>query len=58
LRPEWLLARPCQIEGPIENVLGQRIVSMAITNLREAYGLDLPYLVDSDRDGWPDISRN
>jgi hypothetical protein len=54
LRPEWLLAHPCQIEGPLDNILGQRIVSMAVTNLREAYGLDLPYLVDTDRDGWPD----
>jgi hypothetical protein len=55
LRPEWLLTHPCQIEGPIENILGQPIVSMAITNLCEAYGLDLPYLVDANHDGWPDL---
>jgi hypothetical protein len=54
LRPEWLLNQPCQIEGPDENILGQAIVSMAVTNVREAYGLDLPYLIDADHDGWPD----
>ena len=31
------------------------ILSCAIVNLREAYGLDLPYLRDSDGDGFPDV---
>lgn len=53
-RPEWLLNTPCRIEGPVTNLLGERVVSMAITNLRQAYGLDLPLLRDRDEDGWPD----
>jgi hypothetical protein len=55
LRPEWLLRMPCRIEGEITNVLGGRINSMAVTNLRAAYGLDLEYLKDNDEDGWPDV---
>jgi hypothetical protein len=31
------------------------IRSSAIVNLREAYGLDLPYLIDVDGDGFPDV---
>ncbi len=55
LRPEWLLKEPCRIEGPTTGTLGELIISMAITNVRQAYGLDLPYLADSDEDGWPDV---
>jgi hypothetical protein len=53
--PEWLFNVPAKIEGPIKNVLGEDIVSRALTNLRQAYGLDLPYLKDSDGDGFPDV---
>ncbi len=55
LRPEWLLRVPCRIEGEMQNVLGQRIKSFAITNVRAAYGLDLEYLRDTDEDSWPDV---
>jgi hypothetical protein len=30
-------------------------VSFALTNLRQAYGLDLEFLKDSDGDGFPDV---
>ncbi len=53
--PEWLFRVPGKIEGPTESVKGDRIISFALTNVREAYGLDLPYLKDSDNDGFPDV---
>jgi hypothetical protein len=53
--PEWLFRTPGRIEGPIRNVRGERIVSFALTNVREAYGLDLEYLRDTDGDGFPDV---
>jgi hypothetical protein len=53
--PEWLFRVPARIEGPIRNVRGEPILSGALTNLRQAYGLDLPYLRDSDGDGFPDV---
>ena len=53
--PEWLFKVPAKIEGPIRNIQGQRIVSFALTNLRQAYGLDLEYLRDTDGDGFPDV---
>jgi hypothetical protein len=53
--PEWLFRVPCKIEGQIRNLQGEMILSCAIVNLREAYGLDLPYLRDSDGDGFPDV---
>jgi hypothetical protein len=53
--PEWLFRTPSKIEGPIRNVRGEPIVSFAITNLRESYGLHLEFLRDSDGDGFPDI---
>jgi hypothetical protein len=53
--PEWLFKIPGKIEGPVINVRGDRIISYALTNLREAYGLDLEYLKDSDGDGFPDV---
>jgi len=53
--PDWLFRVPGKIEGPIRNILGERIVSRALTNVREAYGLDLDYLRDSDGDGFPDV---
>ncbi len=53
--PDWLFKVPCKIEGPIRNIRGEPIVSFAVTNLRQAYGLDLEYLKDSDGDGFPDV---
>lgn len=53
--PEWLFKVPAKIEGQIRNIQGQRIVSFALTNLRQAYGLDLEYLRDTDGDGFPDV---
>jgi hypothetical protein len=53
--PEWLFRVPGRIEGPCVNVRGERIVSFALTNVRHAYGLNLPYLKDSDGDGFPDV---
>ena len=53
--PEWLFRIPGRIEGPIKNVRGEPILSNALTNVRAAYGLDLPYLKDSDGDGFPDV---
>ena len=53
--PEWLFKVPGKIEGPTENVRGEKIISFALTNVREAYGLDLEYLKDSDGDGFPDV---
>jgi hypothetical protein len=37
------------------NLHGEKIVSHALTNVRQAYGLDLKYLKDSDGDGFPDV---
>ncbi len=53
--PEWLFKTPGKIEGPCENVKGDKIQSFALTNVRQAYGLDLEYLKDSDGDGFPDV---
>jgi hypothetical protein len=53
--PEWLFRVPGRIEGPIRNTRGEPIVSHALTNVREAYGLELELLRDSDDDGFPDI---
>ena len=53
--PEWLFRVPVKIEGPILNIHRQRIISRAGVNIRQAYGLDLEFLRDSDRDGFPDV---
>jgi hypothetical protein len=53
--PEWLFRVPGKIEGPVKNLRGEDLVSFALTNVREAYGLDLDYLKDSDGDGFPDV---
>jgi hypothetical protein len=53
--PEWLFRVAGMIEGPIQNLRGEDIISYALTNVRQAYGLDLPYLKDSDGDGFPDV---
>ncbi len=53
--PEWLCKVPAKIEGPIRNVKGERLTSFALTNLRQAYGLELEFLRDTDGDGFPDV---
>jgi cytochrome c peroxidase len=53
--PEWLFRTPGRIEGPIVGIRGDKIMSCALTNVRAAYGMDLPYLRDSDGDGFPDV---
>ena len=53
--PEWLFKIPAKIEGPMNNVRGEPINSYAVVNIRECYGLNLPYLIDSDGDGFPDV---
>ena len=39
--PEWLFRIPVKIEGPIRNIRGEKIISRAGVNIRQAYGLDL-----------------
>lgn len=55
MNPEWLFSVPGQIEGPVTGVRGDRLTSFALLNVAEAYGLGLPYLRDTDRDGFPDM---
>jgi hypothetical protein len=52
--PEWLFRVPGKIEGVVK-VRGETLTSSALTNVRQAYGLDLKYLRDSDGDGFPDV---
>ncbi len=52
---EWLFRAPVKIEGPIRNIRGERIVSFAGVNIRQAYGLNLEFLRDTDGDGFPDV---
>lgn len=54
-RPEWLLRVPCCVEGQQKNIAGDTITSMSVINVRDAYGLDLEYLLDTDEDSWPDV---
>jgi hypothetical protein len=53
--PEWLFSTPGQIEGDTFNPQGEVIRSFALTNIYDAYQLTLPYIVDTDLDGFPDI---
>lgn len=53
--PEWLFRVPGKIEGAAVGPTGDRIASQSLVNLREAYGLDLPFLLDYDGDGFPDV---
>jgi len=46
---------PGKIDGPMRNGRGESIISQAMTNVRQAYGLDLEYLKDSNGDGFPDV---
>ncbi len=54
LNPEWLFRVPGRIEGLITNPDGEKVKSFALTNLEEAYGARLEWLVDRDCDGFPD----
>jgi hypothetical protein len=56
LNPEWLFRVPGRVEGPVAGVRGDRVMSLALTNVAGAYGLTLPYLRDADRDGFPDVA--
>jgi len=52
--PEWLFRHPGKIEGPADIGESEPLLSKALTNLVEAYGLHLPGLRDADHDGFPD----
>ncbi|MFN3649092.1 MAG: di-heme oxidoredictase family protein [Armatimonadota bacterium] len=53
--PEWLFNVPGRIEGPGFAPDGRRIVSQALANVDRAYGSELEYLRDRNRDGFPDV---
>ncbi len=53
--PEFMFRVPVKIEGPIRNIRGEKIISRAGVNIRQAYGLDLEFLKDTDGDGFPDV---
>ncbi len=53
--PDWHFRVPGKIEGPTRNIRGEPIVSRALVNVRQAYGLDLDFLRDTDGDGFPDV---
>ena len=53
---EWLFRRPLRIQGMVTpSQGGASIRSFAGINIEDAYGLNLPYRVDTDQDGWPDV---
>lgn len=56
--PEWLFRVPVQIQGDFVNTEGVTVRSFAAVNLFDAYGLGLPFRVDTDLDGWPDVWDN
>jgi hypothetical protein len=53
--PEWLFRVPGEVEGWVVAPDGSRVFSRALRNVEEAYGCRLPWIVDRDRDGFPDI---
>jgi hypothetical protein len=53
--PEWLFRIPGEIEGWVIAPDGSRVFSRALRNVDAAYGCRLPWIVDRDRDGFPDI---
>jgi hypothetical protein len=53
--PEWLFRVPGQVEGWVTAPDGSRVFSRALLNVEEAYGCRLPWIIDRDRDGFPDI---
>jgi hypothetical protein len=52
--PEWVFNVPGQIEGPVTASDGRHILSQALANCRQAYGVDLPLCRDRNHDGFPD----
>lgn len=52
---EWLFQTPVQIQGPYVNSQGVTVRSFSAMNLDAAYGQNLPFRIDSDDDGWPDV---
>ena len=52
---EWLFQVPGQVQGRAQNAEGIPIQSWALINVDDAYGQLLPYRIDSDDDGWPDV---
>ena len=55
LNPEWLFRVPGRIEGDVTNPQGVTVRSQALTNVAEAYGVNLKYLKDTSHQGFPDI---
>lgn len=56
LNPEWLFNTPGRIEGEVIGADGRRIVSHALLNVHAAYGENLPFCRDTNRDGFPDAT--
>jgi len=54
LNPEWLFRIPGRIEGNVTNSNGVTVKSFALTNLAEAYGMNLKYLKDTKHTGFPE----
>ena len=52
---ERLFRVPLKIQGMYQNTDGDFVRSFAGVNRLEAYGEDLPFRVDQDHDGWPDV---
>lgn len=57
LNPEWLFKIPGQIEGEVTNPHGIKVKSYALTNVQSAYGANLRFLKDADRDGFADVLK-
>ncbi len=55
LNPEWLFRKPGIIEGLVQRADGSSMISRALVNLVQAYGLELKALVDRDENGFPDV---
>ena len=55
LNPEWLFRKPGIIEGLVQRADGSSMISRALINLVQAYGLELKALIDRDGNGFPDI---
>lgn len=51
--PEWLFRIPGQIEGWVD-IKGEPVLSKALVNVNDAYGVNLTGLRDLDRNGFPD----
>ncbi|MCB9898219.1 MAG: hypothetical protein H6825_09470 [Planctomycetes bacterium] len=52
---EWLFKVPVEVQGPALNADGETVMSFAGLNVPDAYGELLPYRMDTDSDGWPDV---